>query len=155
MPERVIHDSFTIEKSYKVSPARVFAAFADPERKRRWYAETGAHDVVSYMLDFRVGGEEALVGRMRAGTPVAGATLTWRQAFVDIAPDGRIVFTQTVDMDGRLISCALATVEIEPAGAGTLLRFTHQAAFFEGADGPHLRRIGWDLLLSAAEGAME
>jgi len=155
MPETMIHDTFTLEKSYGAAPARVFAAFAEPSRKRRWYAEAGAHDVLSYALDFRVGGEEALVGRMREGTPVAGAKIEWRQTFAVIAPDERIVFTQTVDVDGRRISCALVTVEIERAGAGARLRFTHQGAFFEGADGPALRRIGWDALLARAALGMD
>ena len=35
----IVHASFTIERSYAASPARVFAAFADPAQKRRWFAE--------------------------------------------------------------------------------------------------------------------
>jgi uncharacterized protein YndB with AHSA1/START domain len=35
----VIHNTFVVERSYPVKPERVFAAFADPAQKRRWYAE--------------------------------------------------------------------------------------------------------------------
>jgi activator of Hsp90 ATPase-like protein len=66
MPERsVVHATFTIERSYPVTPAKVFKAWADASAKRRWFAchedwEPGAHE-----LDFRVGGREHL----RTGPP--------------------------------------------------------------------------------------
>ena len=41
------------------------------------------------------------------------------------------------------ISASLATIELEPTKKGTNLVFTEQAAFFEGADGPKMRKEGW------------
>ena len=38
----VTHATFVIERSYPKAPGRVFAAFADPDKKRRWFAEGGA-----------------------------------------------------------------------------------------------------------------
>jgi uncharacterized protein YndB with AHSA1/START domain len=35
----VTHGTFVIERSDPVSAERVFAAFADPARKKRWFAE--------------------------------------------------------------------------------------------------------------------
>jgi uncharacterized protein YndB with AHSA1/START domain len=148
------HDTFTIERPYPQPPDRVYHAFATPELKRRWYADGGAHDVVRYDLDFAVGGQEVLVGRMKAGTPVAGATLTWTNAFLALAPGARVVFSQTLDVGDRRISCALVTAEFFPDGTGTRLRLTHQAVFFEGADGPGLRRQGWVALLDAVAGVL-
>ena len=43
--QSVAHSTFVIERSYPQPPDRVFAAFAQPARKRRWYAE-GDHDIV-------------------------------------------------------------------------------------------------------------
>jgi hypothetical protein len=38
-------------------------------------------------------------------------------------------------------------VELLPAANGTDLVFTEQAAFFEGGDGPAMRKAGWGELL--------
>ncbi len=38
MTERsVTHATFVVERLYDASPARVFAAWADPAAKRRWF----------------------------------------------------------------------------------------------------------------------
>ena len=42
----------------------------------------------------------------------------------------------------------MATIELLPAGSGTDLVFTHQGAYFEGADGPEMRKGGWESLLN-------
>ena len=34
----VTHSTFVVERSYDASPARVFAAWADPGAKARWFA---------------------------------------------------------------------------------------------------------------------
>lgn len=51
-------------------------------------------------------------------------------------------------MDGKPFSASLATIELLPAGSGTDLVFTHQGAYFEGADGSEMRKGGWDSLLN-------
>ena len=54
----VVHDSFSIERSYPATPQRVFTAWASQTEKDRWF---GAGDdflavTSEYTLDFRVGG---------------------------------------------------------------------------------------------------
>jgi uncharacterized protein YndB with AHSA1/START domain len=34
----VTHSTFSLERAYDASPARVFAAFAEPEQKAAWFA---------------------------------------------------------------------------------------------------------------------
>lgn len=143
----VIHDTFVLERDYPRPPAKVFAAFRDPAKKQRWYAEGGAHDILSYETDFRTGGTESLQGKMKPGTPIAGAVLTWTQTYSDIVDDRRIVFSQTLDVGDRRISCSLVTVEFIASDTGCKLVFTRQAAFFENADGPEMRKMGWQVLL--------
>ena len=44
----VIHSTFVIERNYPTTPERVFAALADPVKKRRWFAEGEHHTVDTY-----------------------------------------------------------------------------------------------------------
>ncbi len=148
--QSVIHNTFVIERTYPAPPERVFTAFSDPAKKRRWSGE-GDHDVQDYELDFRVGGHERARFLMKPGTPIAGMTITNDTSYQDIVPNRRIVFASTMALDGRSFSVSLVTIELLPAktGAktGTDLICTHQGAFFEGADGPEMRQDGWRKLL--------
>ncbi len=148
MEERsVTHSTFVIERKYAAAPERVFAAFADPAMKRRWYLDAGGRDVESYDLEFGAGGWERARFRLPAGTPVAGMVCTNDGVHLEIVPDRRVVMASTMTIGERCISASLITIEISPAGAGTELIFTHQGAFFAGADGPAMREAGWRTLL--------
>lgn len=155
----VTHNTFVIEREYPKAAEKVFGAFGDSAKKQRWYAGSGAHDVVSYENAFEVGGREVLVGRMRTGTPIAGAVLTWAQDYIDIVEGQRIVGVQTLDMEmnghAARASVAVITIELSPSGAGCKLVLTHQAVFFEQSDGPKMREHGWRVLLDAIEGALD
>lgn len=151
----VTHNTFVIEREYPKTPEKVFAAFADTTKKKRWYAASGAHDVVSYENDFRAGGREVLVGKMKPGTPIAGVVLTWSQDYKDIVENQRVVGTQTLDMGAVRASVAIVSVELFPTGDGCRVVLTHQAVFFEQSDGPQMREFGWRALLDAVEGALD
>ena len=145
--QSVIHHTFVIERSYPAAPERVFAAFADPAKKRRWFVEGKHHDVEHYELDFRVGGQEKARFHMKQGTPIAGRVLTNDTTYQDIVPNRRIVFDSTMALDGKSFSVSLVTIELLPSETGTDLICTHQGAFFEGSDGPEMRQEGWRKLL--------
>ena len=143
-----IHSTFTLERSFAAKPERVFAAFADPASKRRWNFESGKHELQLHELDFRVGGgERAQLVFGNNGSPVAGMTCKLDAVFEDIVPEQRIVWSYRMNIGGRTISAALATLEILPASEGSEVLFTHQGAYFEGADGPEMRKGGWENLL--------
>jgi uncharacterized protein YndB with AHSA1/START domain len=142
-PQRsVTHSTFVIERNYPVTPERVFAAFADPAKKRRWFVDDEESQVEDFGMDFRVGGVE----RKRFHTK-HGFVCTNDTVYQDIVPNQRIVFAYTMSVGDRRISSSLATVELLQAGSGTDLIFTEQGAFFEGADGSEMRKDGWRELL--------
>jgi len=145
--QAVVHNTIVIERAYPVSPERVFTAFSDPAKKRRWFVEGDSHEIESYELDFRVGGKEHYASRFKEGTPVAGLHLKSENMFRDIVPNRRIIFTSTMAMEGNIFSISLGTVELLPTEKGTDLLLTFQSAFLEGADGPAMREAGWRGLL--------
>jgi uncharacterized protein YndB with AHSA1/START domain len=147
--QSVIHNTFVIERSYPVAPEKVFSALADPEKKRRWYAQGQAHEVEDFAMDFRVGGEERTRYRFKEGTPFPGVALSTAGAIQDIVPDRRVVLASTMTLGDRRISSALVTFELLKSDQGTDLILTHQGAFYEGADGPKMREDGWRRLLDS------
>lgn len=138
----VTHSTFVIEHSYPKSPERVFAAFSDPAKKRRWFAEIEGAQVDQFEMDFRVGGIERGRFRFKEGFACKNDTV-----YLDIVANQRIVFAYTMSVGDQRISSSLATVELLASGEGTNLIFTEQGAFFEGADGPRMREQGWRQLL--------
>jgi uncharacterized protein YndB with AHSA1/START domain len=138
----VTHATFVVERTYEAAPARVFAAFADPIVKARWFA--GPDDWVStrHEFDFRVGGREYVTTAQPGGPSHVFAS-----RYQDIVPNERIVFTYDMHLDQTRISVSLATVELKPEGAGTRLIFTEQGAFLDGHDVPAQREHGTGELL--------
>jgi uncharacterized protein YndB with AHSA1/START domain len=150
MSERsVTHATFVVERTYEASPARVYAAWSDPAAKARWFADPDDPGG-EYELDFRIGGREL----SRGGGP-DGHVYTFDARYQDIVPEERIVYTYEMQQGETRISVSLATVELEPAGAGTRLVFTEQGAFLDGHDTPDLREQGTGSLLDALGSALQ
>jgi uncharacterized protein YndB with AHSA1/START domain len=139
----IIHNTFVVERMYHRAPKQVFAALADPVKKRRWFAESERHEVEVFDLDFRVGGRERATFRFKAGTPFAGASYGCDNLYLDIVDGRRVVMASMMEFGGKPISASLITFELLPDEVGTQLILTHQGAYFEGADGPDRRHQGW------------
>jgi uncharacterized protein YndB with AHSA1/START domain len=145
----VVHSTFVIERTYPVTPERVFAAFSDPSKKRRWFVDGAGKQAILFEMDFRVGGTEKTRFTATAESPVKGLEIANDTTYQDIVPDQRIVLAYTMTVGGKRISASLSTFEFKPDASGTKLLLTEQAAFFEGADGPQLRYDGWSHLLDS------
>ena len=139
--QSVIHNTFVIERAYPVPPERVFAALSDPAKKRRWFVDGGGNTVECYEMQFEVGGKDR--ARFSHAGPMKGIPFTNEGTYQDIVPNRRVVLASTMSMGEKRISSSLTTFELLPTETGTDLIFTHQAAFFEGSDGPEMRESGW------------
>jgi uncharacterized protein YndB with AHSA1/START domain len=133
MTERsVTHATFSLERVYEASTARVFAAWADPDAKARWFAgPAGEHE-----LDFRVGGREVARGSHD------GAVLTFESRYQDIVPGERIVYASALRVGEDVATVSVTTVEFTPAGDGTRLLLTEHGAFLDGREQPAWRERG-------------
>jgi uncharacterized protein YndB with AHSA1/START domain len=140
----VTHSTFSLERTYDASPARVFAAFADPEQKARWFLGSDDWSKDAFEVDFRVGGREMNSGRWKDGP-----SHTFDARYYDIVPDERIVYSYEMQLDDKRISVSLATIELEGAGDGTRLTLTEQGAYLDEFDDPKLRESGTGQLLEA------
>lgn len=153
----VTHDTFSITRSFDVDRATLFAAFADDRRRRRWIRMPGTGS--TYEHDFRVGGGED--ARSTFSVPGAHAErLQNRSRYLDIVPEGRIVFVYEAIVDDITRWASLVTVMFEDApDGGTTLTWTEQAAFLVrtgdgSADLPHLR-TGTALRLNGIPAALD
>lgn len=135
----VLHATFALERRYNATPARVFAAWADPATKARWFVGTGGE----HELDFRVDGIE--VNR----NPHDGRLLTFVSRYCDILTDRRIVFTSTLSFDATLATVSVTSVQLEPAGTGCLLVLTQSGTYLDGHEQPTWREQGTGAQLDA------
>jgi uncharacterized protein YndB with AHSA1/START domain len=143
----VVHDSFSIERTYPAPPEKVFAAWATVDAKRQWFGnEEGLEAVGEQTLDFRTGGRE------RFAAKAEGKLFEFAATYCDIVENERIVWTYDMLMDGRRISVSLATVEIAGTPGGTKLVMTEQGAFLDGLDTNEQRRAGTEQFLDALAG---
>lgn len=144
----VIHDMFTIERSYLAVPMRVFAAFASPEAMSIWGdigdLEKAEGDAAIAEFDFRVG------GRDRWGFKRYGTTYRVDRRYYDIVHGKRIIYAYEMYADDTRISVSAATIEFAACGDGTALAWTEQGAYLDGIDGDQataLRREGTEKMV--------
>jgi len=146
-----VHATFIIEKTYPKPPQKVFAAFADPILKARWFTPGERQTGTDEEHDFRNGGVERTGWFMDETTPFPGTPMTRCSIYLDIVPDQRIITASNMAMNGTPFSASLLTFEFVAEGDGTRLTVTHQGAFFGQTDGPERREHGWRKLLDLLE----
>ncbi len=137
-----VQSTFTLERTYPVSPARVFHAWTDLGAKQRWFGGPGESGT-EHTLDARVGGREAL----RTTLPDGGGEVRFDAIYFDVVQDERLIYSYDMHMGGKRISVSLAVVELQPDGDGTRLVVTEHGAYLDGLDTPQSREEGTAFLL--------
>ena len=139
--QSAVKPSLTLKRRLKASPAKVFAAWTDPEKIKRWMGP-GEVKVVHAESDARVGGRY----RWHMKSP-EGDEHDVSGVYREIVADKKLVFTWAWKSAPEQET--LVTVVLKPDGDGTLLTLTHeQFADEESRDG-HNR--GWNGALEKLE----
>jgi uncharacterized protein YndB with AHSA1/START domain len=139
----VIHDTFTLDRTYDATVPEVWRAWTDPELRMRWFHAPEDWKLLERKLELRVGGQEILAGRMPSGTETRFVS-----TFHVIVPERHIVSAYDMHVAGALISVSLATLDLEAAGRATRLRYTEQGVYLDGdPESPVSRKRGtsWHL----------
>lgn len=134
----MVHGTSTMERTYAASPARVFRAWEDPEVRRIWGSPSDEVEIFNEAADFRVGGEDVqlcMVGG-EAVARVAGR-------YLDIVPDKRILYSESISEGATLLGASLVSVEFLAAGSGTRLVLTLQTVAVDGSDLLEGVAAGW------------
>lgn len=148
----VTHANFSLRRQVPAPSSAVFRAFADPDLKRRWYAEGEHLEVEEFSVDLRDRAVERLRYRFLEGTQFAGLGIANIDTVISVVPDQHIVWASKMAFNGGNISAALVTAELLQVDDATEIVLTFQDAFLECADGPQIREMGWQVQLDGLAG---
>jgi uncharacterized protein YndB with AHSA1/START domain len=124
--------SLTIKRRFKAPPAKVYAAWTDPEKIGRWMGPSNVLKVVAE-CDLRVG------GRYHIKMVVPDDEHDVSGVYREIVPNEKLVFTWAWKSTPERES--LVTVTFKPDGEGTLMTLLHEQFFDEDARDRH--NAGW------------
>jgi uncharacterized protein YndB with AHSA1/START domain len=129
-----VKPSLTIKRRFNAPPAKVFAAWTDPEKVKRWMGP-GEVKAVSAESDPRQGGHYRWVMKAPDGDEfhVSGV-------YREVVPNKKLVFTWAWKSTPERES--LVTVLLKSDGDGTLMTLTHEQFFDDEARDRHNQ--GWE-----------
>lgn len=139
--QSAIKPSLTLKRRFKAPPAKVFAAWTDPEKVKAWMGP-GEIKVLHAECDPRVGGRYRW--HMRAAD---GEDHDVRGVYREFVANEKLVFTWAWQTTPERES--IVTVLFKPDGAGTLLTLTHEQFFDEESRDRH--EAGWNAVLDKLE----
>lgn len=130
----VTRPSLTFKRRLHAPPAKVYAAWTEPEKIVRWFGRADARpDSFAAEVDARIG------GRFRVRFATQAEDYEVGGVYREVVPNRKLVFSwawhSTPERE------LLVTVELRPDGDGTLLTLTHEQLFDQAARDGHER--GW------------
>jgi uncharacterized protein YndB with AHSA1/START domain len=130
MPDK---PSLTIKRRFNATPAKVFGAWTDQEKIKRWFGPSEVEALLAE-CDAHVGGRYRIVMRSSDGEEHDASGI-----YREVVPNQKLVFTWSWRSTPERES--LVTVTLTPDGDGTLLTLTHEQFFDEAARDRH--QHGW------------
>jgi uncharacterized protein YndB with AHSA1/START domain len=124
-----VHSTLAFERELPAPIEAVFAAFADPAARAAGGVPSDTAVVIYDEADFREGGQD----RFRCGARLNPNILGTVQ-YLDIIANHRIVYSETITMDGNRLCASLTTIELTADAGGTKLKSTTQLVSFIGDD---------------------
>ena len=139
----VTKPSLTVKRRLNAPPAKVYAAWTDPQKIARWFGPARVKaGTEQASIDARVGGRYRISFDMEDGEhcEVGGV-------YREIVPNERLVFSwawhSTPERESQV------TISLKPDGDGTLLTLHHEQFFDSAARDSHER--GWTGMLDKLE----
>ena len=132
--------SLTIKRRFNAAPAKVFAAFTEPQTISRWFGPPGVTNVRAE-TDLRVGGRYRIAASMGTDEFEVGGS------YREIVPNEKLVYTWAWKSTPERES--LVTITLKPDGAGTLMTLMHEQFFDDEARDRHNQ--GWTGALDKLE----
>ena len=139
----IARPSLTLKRRLNAAPAKVYAAWIDPQKITRWFGpasvKAGSEQA---SIDARIGGRYRVSFTMENGeySEVGGV-------YRELVPNQKLVFSWAWHSTPERES--LVTVSLRPDGDGTLLTLTHEQLFDQAARDGHER--GWNGALDKLE----
>jgi len=124
--------SLTIKRHLNAPPAKVYAAWTDPQMIARWFGPAGVESVEA-KTDLRIGGRYHIIMH------VPGDRHDVMGVYREVVPNQKLIFTWAWKSTPARES--LVTLTFKPDGAGTLLTLLHEQ-FFD-ADARDRHQQGW------------
>ena len=126
--------SLTFNRRLNAPPAKVYAAWTDPQKIIRWFGRSDAkRDSFRAEIDAQTG------GRFRVSFSTDAEYYEVGGVYREVVPNQRLVFSwawhSTPERESQV------TVALQPDGDGTLMTLTHEQLFDQAARDGHER--GW------------
>lgn len=143
----MLHRTTVLEKVFPMSPATVFAAWKDLEKRGQW--NTPSEDVkIRYTEDdFRIGGTD--VSLCLVGDHIVAEVVG---IYHDIVDDERIIYTEIIKTGEKMtLGVSQVSVAISASGSGSEMVVTLQTAAVAGAEVLDEVAAGWTVAMEKME----
>jgi uncharacterized protein YndB with AHSA1/START domain len=138
----ITRPSLTIKRRLNAPPAKVYAAWTNPQKMTRWFGPANARiGSVQAEIDARIG------GRFRISFSADDEYFEAGGVYREVVPNQKLVFSwawhSTPERESQV------TISLKPDGDGTLLTLHHEQFFDSAARDGHER--GWTGMLDNLE----